>query len=199
MEDTELSSGMTVRAIALLLEKQDREQLADFLLERFRTRYIEPLKSMRKPHGFLIVSVCCFLIESLQAFREGWTDEEHKQSKRPYRAFFKKYPAFGVRGAAQADEIYDNVRCGLLHFGETKGGWRIHRGRHGKGIVDFAAKTIHATRFLAELHASFEAYAEELKRAPWHKLIWRRFCDRLGAIIKRCATETTRAKPEQKS
>ncbi len=154
---------------------------------------------MQTPHGFLIMSVCCLLIESLQAFREGWTDEEHKQSKKPYREFFKKYPAFGVRTAMRADEIYDKVRCGLLHFGETKGGWRIHRGRHGKKTIDFAAKTVHATRFLKQVRRSFEAYAAELKRAPWHKPIWQKYYARLGAIIARCAVETSGAKPERKN
>src|SRR5438445_376264 len=107
------------------------------------------------------MAVNCLLIEAIQAFRNGWQGTTEKR-KKPYRRFFKEHPSFGVL-SSQADELYDNVRSGILHLGETYGGWRIHR----RGpMLDFDNRTLNASLFFAEVQRCFEEYCEKLEHAP---------------------------------
>jgi len=102
METVKLSRNTTVAQYRQLEAEKDREGIASFLHERFTERYFRPLQSMHAPHGFLTMAVSCLLIESIQAFRNGWQGVT-EQRKKPYRKFFKDHPSFGV-SPARADE-----------------------------------------------------------------------------------------------
>jgi hypothetical protein len=58
MEDTKLSSTVTIEKYRQLEVTEDKEAIADFLLERFRERYIIPLTVDRnKKHGFCTMAI----------------------------------------------------------------------------------------------------------------------------------------------
>jgi hypothetical protein len=161
--------------------EKDREGITSFLRERFTERYFAPLESMRAPHGFLTMAVSCLLIESIQAFRKGWQGVTDRR-KKPYREFFRAYPSFGVT-TAQADELYDNIRSGILHLGETYGGWRVHR----RGpMLDFELRTVNANLFLAEVRRCFDEYCQKLQRSPWTSKPWIKFRNRMNDLIRNC-------------
>lgn len=165
----------------MLEERQDRAEIVEFLRERFAERYIIPLESMQSRNGFIIMAVSCLLIEGIQSFREGWTQPTEKRRK-PYRRFFRDYPSFGV-SPFQADELYDNIRSGILHQGETYQGWRILR--KGK-LIAFDEKTLNASAFFKEVKKAFDQYLGKLEKANWGSPVWQRFRNRMNAVIKNC-------------
>jgi hypothetical protein len=70
-ERTQLSSSVTVANYRILEADQDRKAIADFVRERFTERYVEPVQSMGKKHGFCIMAVSCLLIEAIISFKMG--------------------------------------------------------------------------------------------------------------------------------
>jgi len=181
MEKVKLSRHTTVANYRHMEAEKDRQGIANFLRERFSECFFKPLQSAQAPHGFLTMAVSCLLIEAIQAFRNGWQGIT-EQRKKPYRKFFQDHRAFGV-GPSQADELYDNIRSGILHLGETYGGWRIHR----RGpMLDFKNRTVNAALFFAEVQASLEAYCEQLERAAWSSEIWGKFRSRMNDLIRNC-------------
>ena len=60
---------------------------------------------------------CCLLIETLQSFKNGWEDSGNK-SALAFRQFLSTEKNFEVF-LNKEQEFYANVRCGILHQGET--------------------------------------------------------------------------------
>lgn len=98
---------------------------------RIKSRYLEPIDlliendSKRTPtdrkYGFTILAIDCLLIETLQAFREGSTDTKSKSKKMfinflTQRKSFRKY-----FNSDEAEDFYDDFRCGILHQAEVMG------------------------------------------------------------------------------
>src|SRR5690606_9576049 len=79
-------------------------------------------------------------------------------------------------------QFYKNIRCGILHQGETTEGWIITR--EGKLIIDKKKKVINATLFLIRLKQSLSDYKDKLEKANWNDLIWTNARKKLKAIIK---------------
>src|SRR6266487_2110500 len=181
LERVKLSSRVTIGEYLKLVAEQNRQKLSEFVKERFTERYIDPVLSMRKKNGFYMMAICCLLIEALTAFRKGWQDPTTRRSK-PYREYFADHPSLDV-DPALADALYDHVRSGIFHLGETTGGWRILR----KGLtVNPINKAVNATKFVTEVRKSIDGYCEELTRATWHKPIWQNFRNRMNALIRNC-------------
>ncbi len=181
LEQVKLSSSVTIGDFRKLEEEQNRQEIARFVQERFSERYTEPLLSMRKKHGFCMMAICCLLIEAITAFRKGWQDPTTRRNK-PYREFFAGHPSMAVTPPL-ADAIYDHIRSGIFHLGETTGGWRILR----RGpLVDSNNKTVNAMRFLTEVQKSIDEYCLDLRRATWNKPIWQNFRNRMNALIRNC-------------
>ncbi len=181
MENVKLSKKTTVARYRQMEVEQDRGGISRFLHERFTERYFRPLESVQYPHGFFTMAISCLLIEAIQAFRNGWQGTtEHR--KKPYRRFFHGHPSFGVT-ASQADELYDNVRSGILHLGETYGGWRIHR---SGPMLNFDKRTVNANLFLAEVQRCFEQYCQQLERSAWESKTWVKFRNRMNDLIRNC-------------
>lgn len=160
---------------------QNRQEIAEFIKERFMERYVSPVLSMRRKNGFCMMAICCLLIEAITAFRKGWQDPTTKRSK-PYREFFAGHPSMGVT-AQLADALYDHIRSGIFHLGETTGGWRILR---RGSLVDSINKTVNATRFVTDVQKSIDEYCEDLRRATWNKPIWQNLRNRMNSLIRNC-------------
>lgn len=160
MEDTLISSSVTIAKYLDLEENKNRDGIADFILERFSERYIMSLYGSKK-HGFCTMAISCLMIEALESFWQGWPDTNGK-SKEAFRSFFSRCAAQDLElgiFAGCADDFFKGIRCGILHQAETINGWRIHR----KGaLLDQNTKTINATKFHKYLAEALKTYCDTL-------------------------------------
>lgn len=155
---TRLSSSVTVARYRALERQEDWEALASFIVERFEERYFKPIENSSTKHGFTILAVCCLVIETLESFYQGRADTKRK-SAQMFRDFFKRNaPLRAFSG--EDDWFFQSIRCGILHQGEVRNGWRILR---NGPLLDTESKAINATRFLRELKKAVKDYGNLLK------------------------------------
>ncbi len=77
--------------------------------------------------GFVVLSIDCLLVETIQQFIEGIIDGSG-QAGRLCKEFLngpRFQPAFAT--VATRDAFYRDIRCGLLHQAEAKKKWLIRR------------------------------------------------------------------------
>jgi hypothetical protein len=117
------------------------DKAIDILRDRFEGRYFKPLevlvnhdqKSIRTNVGFIVMSIDCLLIESLNQFYLGLTHTQQKYDRRnadtnfkrgwqAFRDFFKHSKNFldFKTDNALCKIFFDQIRCGLLHQAESK-------------------------------------------------------------------------------
>lgn len=187
VEETLLSSSVTIARYLELEAREDREEIANFVRERFSERYIAPLCGGQK-HGFCIMAICCLMIEALESFWQGWPDTIGR-SRGAFRSFFERCKEQGSQlgiFSEAADDFYEGVRCGILHQAETTRGWRIWR----KGpLYSPEGKTINATKFLNELESVLAGYCDALRNSPWDSDIWQNLRNKMKVVIENCSPQ----------
>lgn len=179
---------ITVRKYYDYLNQKDQNGISEFIYQRLFCRYLKPFlfdnddfkKEFR--NGFSIMANCCLLIETLQSFRNGWGDT-HKKSKLTFQQFLTTDKFFTELNTHQ-DDFYMNVRCGILHQGETNGGWKISR--NYKKLFDTSTLTVDALTFLTRLEKSLKGYCEELKTEDWDSKTWKKCRAKVKKIIDNC-------------
>jgi hypothetical protein len=168
------------------IEKKEKNKIADFIYHRLYSRYIKPFEydeneyKTKYKNGFSMMASYCLLIETLQSFKNGWGDSNGK-SQQAFKEFFKDNQNFDSL-ANKGEEIYKNIRCGILHQGETTGGWKIRR--DGDSLVD--DKTIDAVIFGRKLKKELENYRNKLKDAEWDSEWWDNCRTKMRKIIQNC-------------
>ncbi|WP_200822324.1 hypothetical protein [Caballeronia terrestris] len=171
---------MTVERYQRLEQSNNRQALAEFVRERFDERYFRPIESTSRQdkHGFMIMAICCLIIETLESFYQGMPDTR-KLSSAMFRSFFGRDTTLDVF-AGDNDWFYKDIRCGILHQSEARNGWRIvRRGR----LLDKSRKSINATKFIRELRTIVDTYAEQLEK---DEEIWLKFKKKMKAVCKNC-------------
>lgn len=185
--NTRLSREVTVNDYANLVKQANREAIAKFVYARFVERYILPMKHVERSYknGFSILANSCLMIETLQCFREGLKDST-RQSRDLFERFFTEEARQGGElgsFAEVSEDFYRDVRCGILHQGETRGGWRISR----KGaLLDKQSKTINAARFLKAVDGSLQRYCETLRHEKWESPPWKMLREKMDAVCDNC-------------
>ncbi len=180
--DTELASGFSVADCNRAIAEKDREAIAKAIHLRFTERYISPISDDPKErHGFSIMAICCLMIEALESFHQGWTSTNDKP-KEAFEEFFKREPAFmELRGFERY--FYKNVRCGILHQGETYNGWKIIR----KGpLFNQSTRTLNAVKFLSAMKKILDDFCDELEKAEWGSTEWRNVIKKMEALCRNC-------------
>lgn len=180
------TKNITVKKYNDLISNNKKDELADFVYNRLYSRYIKPFefsdKTYKKEYknGFSMMASFCLLIETLQSFKEGRGDS-NKKSKELFIRFFDEtniFPEFKNQGK----EIYENIRCGILHQGETTRGWKITRVPSVSS--SFSKKTINANEFMNNLKKSLTEYKKELISEDWDSTIWQKFRTKMEKIIE---------------
>jgi hypothetical protein len=145
-------------------------------------RYIEPMRVDRaKKNGFTIMAVSCLLIETLESFIQGWPDTKNK-SQLAFCNFFDRNIGFALfHGEAQ--NFYKHVRCGILHQGETTGGWHIRR---NGALFDKTTRTINAKKFHDEVESVLKSYCIDIQGSDWSMPIWQSFRKKMHSVCKNC-------------
>jgi hypothetical protein len=166
---------------------RDKAKVADMVFYRLYGRFIKPFAfdddQYRKHYknGFAMMASACLLIESLEAFKNGW-EETSQRGNALFDSFFKEHSVF--RGLAGTN-FYANVRCGILHQGETTGGFSISR-EPKIPLFDKTTKRINAYKFLKALEAVLVIYKEQLTNHEWDSEIWDNFRRKMRFVIKHC-------------
>src|SRR6266849_1700651 len=130
----ELSSSVTVGEYRRMEKAKCICGLAEFIRQRLSERYITPLTAIHRTmkNGFHTMAISCLLIETMEAFREGWstTDKTNhltailnackpanskgdrvRRSKIAFCYFFEREAPFVDLRGRRSYEFYDNVRC----------------------------------------------------------------------------------------
>ena len=172
-----LSSSITVGRYREMEENRDVEGIIDFFGERIKERYITPFSHKEIKNGFIMMASACLMIESLQSFWQGW--KKSPNSSLAFCQFFSRNPRFdAIRGLT--DEFYANIRCGIMHQGETTAGWHIRRDK--QELFDSKTKTIDATIFLAEMENALNDYCNALRSDEWDSEVWNRFRKKMNNV-----------------
>jgi len=178
-----LTNNVTVGQLLLWMdEKSDhsKKEIIKLIGHRFENRYLKHVKSVDS--GFLIMAVSCFVIETLQSFREGEPDTSGI-GKRMFKNFFQNdkdnFPGF----LEISDEFYQDIRCGILHQSETTNAWRVLR--NGK-LLDRTEFSINAELFLKSIDKSVNKYLDELAHSDFNSEIWKNVFIKLTDICENC-------------
>ena len=127
------------------------------------------------------MAICCLMIETLESFWRGWETSRSK-SELAFCSFFDRNENFSCFRGYSAD-FFDNVRCGILHQGETTNGWLIRR---DGPLFTSETKTINATKFHAEMEACLNTYCSTLEESDWNSEFWVNLRKKMKAIISNC-------------
>lgn len=179
-----LANDFTIEDYEKLEKDQNKERIAYFVFQRLSERYWDPLENSTKKNGFSIMANSCLLIETYESFRQGWKDTNGPDF-RPFDLFFERELGFKDFKNEYSAKFYFNVRCGILHQGETTRGWKITRLKEAP-IFNRAEKTINAAKFFKELRKSLEAYRDLLITADWDSEVWVNCRKKISFIIQNC-------------
>jgi len=118
-------------------DSPDWEKAIEIFKKRIDSRYIEPVdilidkdeerdEPLDRRYGFTVLAIDCFLIETLQAFKEGLINTRNK-SEKMFVSFLTKTHGFSkyFKSDNEARRFYKEIRCGILHQAEVRGNWRV--------------------------------------------------------------------------
>ena len=200
-------NGLEVTAsdIASWISDSKKEELSDFLFERLYGRYIKPFDfpdleyEKKYKNGFAIMASSCLLIETFISFTIPEFKDTKNNSERCFGVFFttqSEFAKFSIGGLSTEEYIklkslpqkgitrdfYSNVRCGILHNGETRAGWKIRR--RGE-LFDETEKAINATLFMDKLLIIIKKHKDVLKQSEFSSIYWQTYIDRLNFLLSK--------------
>jgi hypothetical protein len=148
---------------------------------RLNRLYFDPIHRLtREPgergqgEGFAILTIQCSVLEFLAALRKGWSfrhghkhqgrDNYYGNSKLLYTTFLREEQPFAASFTTQnrSDDFYTDVRCGLVHEGQTKNSWRIWRGQPSDPLIDFEKKAVYRDVMQRQIESYLDRYCLEL-------------------------------------
>lgn len=201
---------ITIHTIEEWIKKESKEELADFFFDRFYIRYLKPFDFENKEYiksyknGFTLMSSCCLLIETFVSFTNPKFKETKRKSERCFGFFFLKHTEFNIfsegglelneyvnsenlKNKGRSNDFYKNVRCGILHNGETKNNWKILRSGE---LFDKTNKSINATKFMNNLVIVIKQFQKELLNSDFNNSeIWITYKSRLDYLIEKSHNE----------
>lgn len=125
-----------------------------------------------------MMAVSCLVIETLESFYEGLPDTRNRSAEM-FRSFLRRETPLKLFGGGR-DWFFTDIRCGLLHQGEVRGGWRIRRSGL---LLDQENRTINAEAFVRTLSGEIARYAQALELDD---LVWSNFKNKMKAVCENC-------------
>lgn len=143
---------------------------------------------------------CCLLIETFVSWTEPLFLDTHRKSERCFGFFFLTQTRFAqfAKGGLKLSEykdldrkklnntgtpcsFYRDVRCALLHNGETRNGWRIVR---NGTLYDESTRSINAIRFMDMLKDVIKDFKKNLDSSDFNDgRVWITYKERLRKLI----------------
>lgn len=172
--------------------EDNKKKIAKIIYHRYYDRYIKiffyrdsvnqnylyyenqlqskPVFDTEYKSGFSIMTNCCLLIETLGTFFQG-SNKSNQNGKQIFELVFQKAKAYNNPLCKFiGSSFYNDIRCGLLHQGETYNQFKINR--HSSTIFDKETRTINAMLFCISLKNFLLDYQKELENAEWDSEIW---------------------------
>lgn len=168
--------------------KKEKIKIANFIYERHYSRYIKPFEfddeiyKKYYKNGFAIMANCCLLIETIESFRRGWAQSRNELNFLKFFTREKEFKEFATDDIPT--QFYKHIRCGILHQGETTGGWSINR--NSSNLLDKSKREINAVLFSERLKKALEGYRDELRVNEWETQIWKNAREKMKFILKNC-------------
>ena len=191
---------------------KDIPGLVTFLRARHNERFFQPIgvlnraRGSERGYGFASLALCSLLIETIQSFREGLpttnggelsalrrTPNVPPQFQLPappavcgreaFTRFFKQYQSHFPELCG--DTYYDQVRNGLLHQAQTKGGWTIRKSctKNVQCVADVPRRVLYRDDFAEALESSFKEYLDELSKTAWTDDLWKKAARKIWWLI----------------
>jgi hypothetical protein len=198
-------NDITIKQVEEWLQKSAKKELTDFFYDRFYGRYLKPFNyndpvyTSKFKNGFAIMTSCCLLIETFVSFIEPTFRDTNYKSERCFGYFFlinSEFNAFSKDGLTidqyknftsnlnnkgVPHDFYKYLRCGLLHNGETRNGWKITR---AGPFFDELNKRINAVKFMDKLINVINGFRDRLIKSDFdNDEIWKTYKDRLQDLI----------------
>lgn len=136
-----------------------------------------------------------------KALKVGIKGRKKTKGQAAFDDFFNRTPKLKV---FKKTSFYSDIRCGILHQGETKGGWKINRlndngqvlqgGSKNKKTKRLQGGSIDATKFHGAVEGALNDYAELLKAETEGFDPLERFRKKMKYVCKHCrATKNVQA------
>ena len=197
----------TMADIEILIQNEENKTaISNAIYERFYERYIKiflydstkkydyyridgEVEKIKKitifnaeyKYGFSIMTNCSLLIETIVAFLQG-DNETYLYGDKTFNIFFRKANLYNnPLSIFENQKFYKNIRCGILHQGETYGGFKIQR--EGE-LYNQNEKIINAKLFCDEMNSFLISYKKELISSHWDSEIWDNCRTKIRYIIK---------------
>lgn len=175
-------------------DSEDWSKAIEILKHRINCRYLEPVELLinedekrianKRKYGFTVLAICCLLMETLQAFKEGLTDTKNK-SERTVKNFLLNSPFFNTyfHDEPTAKIFYQHYRCGILHQAEVKENslvWSIGDLRWENNGQQY----INRTKVYEYLKLDFERYLSDLENID-NQLLRENFRKKMNFIARK--------------
>lgn len=177
---TLLASKFTVRHYREAVVRRDRDSIAEAIRRRFTERYIDPALTSSKKHGFTQMAIACLMLEALESLLQG-RKRSISPNEKSFTDLLNREPEFAAL-KGRGSEFFTNVRCGILHQGETTRGRRILR----SGELFDGERTLNAVKFIRALQRVLNKHCDELKRINWGDKRWNAARRKMGNICDNC-------------
>jgi len=174
---------------------------------RLSRLYFDPIRRLtREPgergqgEGFSILTIQCSVLEFLAALRKGWSfkhghqvqgkDNFYGNSKLLFTSFLLENEPFAHSFTTPegANQFYTDVRCGLVHEGQTKNAWRIWRGQGSDPLIDFGRKAIYRDVMQRQIETYLDRYCIELAHSA---VLQQAFVRKFGYLYANNVTPST--------
>lgn len=188
--------------------QKHKSELADLVYNRLYRRYIKPFEyrstdnvyENEYKNGFAIMASCCLLIETYISFTVKELINTSGKSEECFGYFFateNRFNDFDIDRIAPdkyisgvkidfnkyKDNFYKNVRCGILHNGETRKTWRIRRDVGKLLTISDNCKIIDANIFLSEMSKVLIEFKKKLFNIEQNPEAWSICKQRLENLI----------------
>jgi hypothetical protein len=179
---TELAPNISVYRFENYLKnfENEKEQIIELVDQRFITRYFNPLETFDCSGSFAAMALCCLLIEMFMSFRHYEFIDTNGHSKEIFIKFFCEYE--NEFDAIDGKDFYSDVRCGILHMGETRRGWKLTNGK--KFLI--RERVISVPLFRKQIRDIFEDYLNLLRYSDFESEVWKTLLGKFYAIIENC-------------
>ncbi len=170
-------------------DQKDKENLLSIIDHKLSRRYLKVIDTADKSDisSFMVMAICCFIIETLECFYEGLLDtKKTKEGVRVFKEFFEREKDNFPDLACKSTDFYYSVRCGLLHQGETMNGWFLLK--EGKLFESSnGLKNINGELFLHGTKKAIENYITLLKEKTFLDECWEHAFIKLNQVCVNCS------------